>query len=175
MRRPARLEDYAMIATGIEPLSYTDAMQLSDSSEWQRAMDDEMSSLVENGTWTLVDKPSDRLIVNSKWVYKTKLKADSTIDRYKARLVAKSYTQQQGIDDNETFSPVVRFDTIRMLLSTAARKNLMLSQFDVKTAFLYGDLEDEIYMQQPEGFNDGSGRACRLDWQSAGICVYSLG
>jgi hypothetical protein len=118
MRRPARLEDYAMIATGIEPLSYTDAMQLLDSSEWQRAVNDEMSSLVENGTWTLVDKPSDGLIVNSKWVYKTKLKTDSTIDRYKARLVAK----QQGI----AFSPVVRFDTIRMLLSIAARENLMI-------------------------------------------------
>jgi transposase len=162
MRRPAHLEDYAMIATGIEPISYTEAMQSSDSSNWQHAMYDEMSSLMENGTWTLVNKPRDRPIVNSKWVYKIKLKADSTINRYKARLVAKGYSQQQGIDYDETFSPVVRFDTIRMLLSIAARENLILSQFDVKTAFLYGDLEDEIYMQQPEGFNDGSGRVCRL-------------
>ena len=121
-----------------------------------------MHSLVDNNTRKFIDKPSDRLIVDNKWVYKAKLKSDCTVDKYKAKLVAKGYTQKQGINYSETFSPVARFDNIRMVISVAASEGLKLSQFDVKTAFLYSELEDEIYMHQPEGYYDGSRKVCKL-------------
>ena len=81
---------------------------------------------------------------------------------FKARLVVKGYAQKQGTDYDETFSPVARYDTIRTLLAVATSKNMKLKQFDVKTTFLYSELEEEVYLEQPEGFDDGSGCVCRL-------------
>ena len=106
--------------------------------------------------------PSGVKAIGSRWVMRVKLRADGEIERYKARLVAKGYNQKEGIDYNETFSSVARFDTIRSVLSVTANEGLSLAQFDVKTAFLNGDLEEDIYMTQPDGYSDGTPKMCKL-------------
>lgn len=116
-------------------------------------MQDEFKSLRENDTWDLTEKPEKQKVINSRWVYTKKLNSDGT-ERYKARLVVKDYSQAEGIDYKETFSPVARFDTFRIMLSTAARENLKLVHFDITTTFLYGILKESIFMKQPEGFDD---------------------
>ena len=125
-------------------------------------MQDELRSLHENNTWELVDLPPGRNVVGCRWVYKIKRKEDGTIERYKARLVAKGYSQVMGMDYFETYSPVAKLSSIRLLLAIATQLDLDLQQMDVNTAFLYGELPEEIYMQQPEGFEDDSGRVCKL-------------
>uniref|UniRef100_A0A2N9FUY1 Reverse transcriptase Ty1/copia-type domain-containing protein n=1 Tax=Fagus sylvatica TaxID=28930 RepID=A0A2N9FUY1_FAGSY len=120
--------------------------------EWMTAMQEEMSSMDKNNVWELVDLPPGHKTIGNKWVLKVKRKADGSIDRYKARLVAKGYTQREGIDYEDTFSPVVRFASIRLILSIVAKQDLELFQMDVKTAFLNGELDEEIYMAQPAGF-----------------------
>jgi hypothetical protein len=169
IKLPARYEDYAMFTEYSEPTSYTDAVQSVNSNDWRLAMDDEIKSLAENNTWELVDKPSDRLVVDNRWIYKIKTKVDGSIDKFKARLVAKGYSQKAGIDYNETFSPVARFDTIRAVLSIAASEKLKLMTFDVKTAFLYGKLDEVIYMKQPPGYEDGTDRVCKLSKSLYGL------
>ena len=111
-----------------------------------------MDSLVKNKTWTLTSLPPGRKAIQNRWVYKLKLDGQGEIRRFKARLVAKGFTQRPGIDFHETFSPVVKYESLRALLSIAAVSDLEMLQLDVKTAFLNGDLEEELYMAQPEGF-----------------------
>ena len=103
---------------------------------------------MQNHTWELVDLPPGSKPLGSKWTFKWKMKADGTIDKYKARL---GYKQKEGLDYFDTYSPVTRITSIRMILAIAALRNLEVHQMDVKTAFLNGDLEEEIYMEQPEG------------------------
>ncbi|KAF3684151.1 putative ribonuclease H protein-like [Capsicum annuum] len=114
-------------------------------------MDDDMSSLEKNNTWMLTDLPAGNRALLNKWVFRIKAEPNGK-RRFKARLVVKGYSQRKGIDYDEIFSPVVELTTIRILLSIVTSENLHLEQMDVKTAFLYGDLDKEIYMQQPEGF-----------------------
>ena len=137
-----------------EPTTYRQATSGDDADLWQAAMDDEIQSLKENGTWEEVDPPAGRRIVDSKWVYKIKQKADGSIERYKARVVAKGFSQQFGSDYEETFAPVARYDSFKMLLlvAIAAHMGWKPQQMDVKTAFLYGTLKEEIYMRLPEGY-----------------------
>lgn len=143
------------------PENYNDAINSNEKNQWIEAMHDEINSLHENKTWILVEKPEKQKVISSRWVYVKKFIEDGKI-RFKARLVIKGYSQKEGIDYKETFSPVARFDTVRFLLSIAAHDGLFLGQFDIKTAFLYGDLKENIYMMQPEGFNDGTARVCKL-------------
>ncbi|KAL2231172.1 UNVERIFIED_CONTAM: Retrovirus-related Pol polyprotein from transposon TNT 1-94 [Sesamum indicum] len=117
-----------------------------------RANASEMDSIVSNGTWVLVDLPPGSTTIGCKWIFKRKLKPDGTIDKFEARLVAKGFKQKEGIDYFDTYSPVARLTTIRVLIELASVYNLPIHQMDVKTAFLYGELEEEIYMDQPEGF-----------------------
>lgn len=114
-------------------------------------MKQEHQCLIRNKTWILVDKPSNRPIVPCKWIFK-KRNADGKISRYKARLVAKGFSQVKGVDYTETFSPVVRGSTLRLLLALAAKRNMEIEHLDVDTAFLNGELEEEIFMSQLEGF-----------------------
>ena len=115
-------------------------------------MEKEYDSLMENHTWTLVPPPPNRNIIQCKWVYRIKYTSTGTIDKYKARLVAKGYSQVHGIDYNETFSPVIKHDSVRVLFAIAAVLRMKMSQFDIGTTYLNSDLTTKIYMQQPEGF-----------------------
>ncbi|KAJ9535774.1 hypothetical protein OSB04_un001074 [Centaurea solstitialis] len=119
--------------------------------KWKNAMNEEMSSLQKNATWDLTDLPPGKRTVGCRWIYTVKYKADGSIERYKARLVAKGYTQTHGIDYTETFAPVAKINTVRVLLSLAANLDWPLRQFDVKNAFLHGDLSEEVYMDPPPG------------------------
>lgn len=115
-------------------------------------------------TWELVDLPQGKDAIELKWVFRTKHNADGSIQKYKARLMAKGYAQQQGVDFDETFSPVAHFETVRTFLAVAAQLNLPVFQFDVKTAFLNGEIQEEVYVSQPEGFvvNGEESKVCRL-------------
>ena len=135
-----------------EPKTVQEALSSSDSDEWMKAMNDEMESGRTNQVWDLVDLPLGRKKIGNIWVLKIKRKADGSIERYKAQLVAKGYTQKEGVDYEETFSLVVRFASVRLILAIIANLNLELYQMDVKTAFLNGELDEEIYMDQPIGF-----------------------
>jgi hypothetical protein len=115
-------------------------------------MEEELSMIKKNKTWELVDRPKDRKIIGVKWVFRTKLNADGSINKHKARLVVKGYAQVFGVDYSDTFAPVARLDTIRLVLAIAAQNRWNVFQLDVKSAFLNGILQEEIYVEQPEGF-----------------------
>jgi hypothetical protein len=125
-------------------------------------MQEEYNSLLDNQTWDLVPLPSRRKLFKCRWFYKTKSVVDGQISRYKSRLVAKGFQQVQGIDYDETFAPVVKMDSIRLALAIAIAKGWEVHHMDVKNAFLHGDLSEEIYMEQPQGFMQDSYLVCRL-------------
>lgn len=131
---------------------------------WIQAMNEEMHALEKNGTWDIIEKPNDKRPIGCKWIYTVKYRSDGTLDRYKARLVAKGYTQAYGIDYEEIFALVAKMNTVRIILSLAAHFDWELQQFDVKNAFLHGDLEEEVYMEIPPGYDptSGSNKVCRL-------------
>ncbi|RVX00094.1 Retrovirus-related Pol polyprotein from transposon RE2 [Vitis vinifera] len=131
---------------------------------WRQAMVDEMAALHSNGTWDLVVLPSGKSTVGCRWVYAVKVGPDGQVDRLKARLVAKGYTQVYGSDYGDTFSPVAKIASVRLLLSMAAMCSWPLYQLDIKNAFLHGDLAEEVYMEQPPGVvaQGESGLVCRL-------------
>ena len=144
-----------------EPKCYAEAQGIS---KWEEAMREEIDALRKNNTWELVPKPKGAELVTCKWVYKLKTKADGTIERHKARLVARGFSQQYGLDYEETFSPVAKMVTVRTVVSLAAYKGWNLWQLDVKNAFLYGELDRDIFMEQPQGFvsKEFPNHACRL-------------
>ena len=154
---------YLLLSDSGEPECYDQAMQVEDSVKWESAMKDEMDSLMSNQTWELAELPPGKKALHNKWVYRIKEEHDGN-KRYKARLVVKGFQQKEGVDYNEIFSPVVKLTTIRLVLKIVAAENLHLEQLDVKTAFLHGDLEEELYMRQPEGFikEDRKNLVCRL-------------
>jgi hypothetical protein len=126
-----------------EPTSVDEALR---DRRWVAAMDSEHQALLENKTWHLVPPPKGKNIIDCKWVYKIKKKADGMVDRYKSRLIAKGFNQRYGIDYEDTFSPVVKATTIRLILSIAVSRGWSLRQLDVQNAILHGVLEDEVYM-----------------------------
>ena len=119
-----------------------------DDPKWKKAMDLEYSALMRNKTWHLVPNQRGKNIIDCKWVYRIKKKADGSIDRYKARLVAKGFKQRYGIDYEDTFSPVVKAATVRLVLAIAVSRGWSLRQLDVQNAFLHGVLEEEVFMRQ---------------------------
>jgi hypothetical protein len=158
-------EDIYAVNTAISedvPNSYKDAISSPDSAKWVEAMDKEMESINKAKTWILAPIPSGRRTVKCRWVYKKKLNSEGEVIKYKARLVAKGYTQQHGVDFNETYAPVAKFKTIRVLAAIAAARNLECYQDDVPTAFLKGDLKEEVWMEQPEGYVKHPSHKCHL-------------
>lgn len=145
----------------MEPQTYDEAVKSSESAKWREAIEDELKSLNENGTWEIVKKPARCNVIGSKWVFKIKNPTGEE-PKFKARLVAKGFSQKSGIDYSETFSPVVRYDSVRTVLSLAAIHNMEITQFDVKTAFLNGNLAEDIYMRMPEGVQCEDGYVCHL-------------
>jgi len=162
LKQPIRYRNASAHFTTPEPQTYKEAVSSPQSAEWIQAMEEELESHKINGTWELVPRPSDQKIIGNKWVFKQKLNPDGSIARYKARLVAKGYLQQHGIDYNETFSNVCRYESVRILLTMAASLGYHVIQLDVKTAFLYGTLDEVIFMEQPSGFANDKNFVCRL-------------
>ena len=136
----------------LDPLTLEEAMKSNDSAFWKEAVNDKMDSIMENKTWKLVDLPPGSKPIGYKWIFKKKMKVDGTIDKFKARLVVKGFILKEGIDYFDTYAPVARISTIRVLIALASISKLQIHQMDVKTDFLNGELEEEIYMKQPEGF-----------------------
>ena len=147
-----------------DPETFSQAISCNESELWYNAMKDELDSMKSNEVWDLVELPKGVQAIGCKWVYKTKRDSLGNIERYKARLVGKGFTQKEGIDYTETFSPVSKKDSLRIILALVAHLDLELQQMDVKTTFLNGDLEEEVYMKQPEGFSSREGEhlVCKL-------------
>ena len=131
-------------------------------SEWEKAVKAELDQLHQMGTWELVDLPKGWVPVSNKWVLVRKYNKEGILEKYKARLVAKGYSQIPGMDYTDTFSLVVRLETMRALLALALSKNWEIQQMDVKGAYLNGTLKEEVYMRQPVGFEDGTECVCCL-------------
>ncbi|KAJ9535448.1 hypothetical protein OSB04_un001427, partial [Centaurea solstitialis] len=147
-----------------DPINLKEALSSSNSQKWIDAMADEMKSMKDNDVWDLVELPKDTKPIGYKWIFKTKKDSNGNIERYKARLVAKGFTQKEGIDYKETFSPVSPKDSFRTIMALVAHYDLELHHMDVKTAFLNGNIDETIYMTQPENFalGDSKSMVCRL-------------
>ncbi|GJZ60536.1 retrovirus-related pol polyprotein from transposon TNT 1-94 [Tanacetum coccineum] len=139
----------AMFSSLAEPTNYHDAAQ---EECWRHAMKLEIEAIEKNNTWELCDLPPDATAIEVKWVFKVKLDKDGNVDKHKARLVVKGYAQKQGVDYSEVFAPVARWDTIRTIFAFAAQRGMKIHQLDVKSAFLYGMLEETVFVEQPQGF-----------------------
>lgn len=143
-------EDLMALVTEMgDPEKFEEAVH---HEKWKQAMEAEMNSIEENNTWELVELPEGSKVIGVKWIFKTKLNEKGEVDKHKARLVAKGFHQTQGVDFYEVFAPVARWDTIRLLLSIAAQRGWCVHQLDVKSAFLHGELKEDVYVEQPKGF-----------------------
>jgi histone deacetylase 1/2 len=151
-----------------EPKNLADALH---NPNWKVVMDVEYGALQKNMTWHLVPPQQGKNIIDCRWVYKVKRKADGTLDKYKAHLVAKGYKQRYGIDYEDTFSPMVKDTTIRIVLSVTVAQGWSLRQLDVQNAFLHGILEEEVYMRQPPGYEykRHPDYICKLDKALCGL------
>ncbi|KAL3613382.1 hypothetical protein CASFOL_042795 [Castilleja foliolosa] len=172
-RRNAIPDDYVVFlqehedtagSLGGDPINFQQAMQDSNSQNWIDAMNEEYKSMQDNKVWDLVPLPEGKKPIGCKWIFKTKRDSKGNVERYKARLVAKGFTQKEGIDFTETFSPVSSKDSLRIMMALVAHFDLELHQMDVKTAFLNGDIDETIYMVQPENFvfGDSKQMVCKL-------------
>jgi hypothetical protein len=144
-----------------EPTMFEEAVQ---KKQWKQAMTEEHQSIMKNDVWEIVPRPKEKLVVTSKWVYKIKHAADKSVDKYKARFVARGFSQKEGEDYDKTFTHLARYTSIRAIMSLAASMGWSLHQMDVKTIFLNGAIKEEVYIEQPQGFevNSRYTHVCRL-------------
>ncbi|UYV68769.1 hypothetical protein LAZ67_6000770 [Cordylochernes scorpioides] len=166
---PPIRNDYMLYKTEAQdiqtPTNYSEVLQLPkiEREKWLQAMNEELNSLEKNNVWELTPLPKDRKIIGCKWTYKQKLNSKGEIERYKARLVAKGFNQKFGRDYEETFAPIVKHSTIRAFLAASVYKGMKVNHLDVKTAFLHGDLDKELYMELPEGLHTKqTNEVCKL-------------
>ena len=146
------VDDYVLLTDGKEPESFEEAIGDENKMKWVDAMQDKMKSLHENHSFEFVKLPKGKKALKNRWVYRVKQEEHTSQPRYKARLVVKGFNQKKGVDFDEIFSAVVKISSIREILGLATSLDLEIKQMDVKTVFLHGDLDKEIYMEQPEGF-----------------------
>lgn len=157
LKSPARLQYYALNTTLTEePKSLKEALDSPQKKEWMAAMNEEFLSLLRNKTFKIVKKPEGVRPLDAKWVYAIKRHPDNSIDRLKARLCARGYKQRYGIDFNETFASVARYESVRIMIAVAIAKGLHIQAFDVQSAFLNAYLEEKVYMHQPHPFHNGN-------------------
>ena len=147
-----------------DPNTYNATMALRDAAFWREAVNDEMDSILSNSTWVLVDLPLSSNTISCKWVFRRKYRTDGTIQTFKARLMTKRFRQKERIDYFDTYAPIARITSIRVLIALAYIYKLVVHQMDIKTAFLNRNLEEEVYMDQPEGFvlSRNERKVCKL-------------
>lgn len=145
-----------------DPKTLKEAMESPNWPKWKKAIQTKLDTLEKMGTWKLADMPKDRKPVTNKWVFIRKYNKDGRLLKYKARLVARGFSQVPGMDYNKMFAPVIQLEMIQMILSLAVEEDWEIQQMDVKGAYLNSNLKEEIYMNQPEGFKDKMSRLCHL-------------
>jgi hypothetical protein len=152
----------------IEPSSFQEIVK---DPTWVDAMVEEYDSIVKNNVWDIVPRPIDKSVVGSRWIYKVKQVVDGSVEKDNAKFVAQGFSQIKGIDYGETFAPVARYSSIRSILALSAQMGWRLHQMDVKTALLNGIIEEEVYIEQPEGFEtfDRESHVCRLERELYGL------
>ena len=151
-KNPKRFSSYATCMTKLlneEPTTFEEATQ---KEQWKEAMTKEHQSIIKNDVWEIVPRPKEKSTVTSKWVYKVKHATDGSMEKYKARFTARGFSQKEGEDYDETFAPVSRYTSIRAIISLVASMGWSLHQMDVKTRFLNGEIEEEVYIEKPQGF-----------------------
>jgi hypothetical protein len=164
VKRPKPFSSYMALMCDLlekEPTCFEEAIQ---KKEWVDAMTKEYQSIIKNEVWEIVPRPKSKAVVSSKWLFKIKHVVDGSIEKYKARFVACGFSQKEGIDYEETFAPVARYTSIRTIIALAAKMKWKLHQMDVKTAFLNGVIKEEVYIEQPQGFEveDRKTHVCKL-------------
>jgi hypothetical protein len=164
VKRPKPFSSYTALMCNLldeEPTCFEEAIQ---KKEWADAMTEEYQSIIKNDVWEIVPRPKSKDVVSSKWLFKIKHVADGSIEKYKERFVTRGFSQKEGIDYEETFAPVARYTSIRTIIALAAKMKWKLHQMDVKTNFLNGVIEEEVYIEQPQGFEveDRKSHVCRL-------------
>jgi len=148
-RTVSEASSYLTLLSSTEPQNVSEACK---DECWVKAMNEELEQIEKNNTWELVPRPKDKNVIGTKWIFKNKLNENGDVIRNKARLVCKGYAQQEGIDFEETFVPVARLEAIRMFLALSSFQKFKVFQMDVKSAFLNGVLDEELYIEQPDGF-----------------------
>jgi hypothetical protein len=164
VKRPKPFSSYTTLMCDLlekEPTWFEQAIQMK---EWADAMTEEYQSIIKNDVWKIVPRPKSKDVVSSKWLFKIKHVVDGSIEKYKARFVARGFSQKEGIDYEETFAPVARYTSIRTIIALAAKMKWKMHQMDVKTTFLNGVIEEEVYIEKPQGFEveDRKSHVCRL-------------
>ena len=147
----------------LNPHNEQDDANHADANRWREACNTEISTLIANGTWELVELPQDAKVVQSGWVFKVKLNPDNTVERYRSRLVAKGYLQHPGYDYTEVFAPTFQPASLRLITTLATKEEFKMRSVDISSAFTYGELDEVIYMKQPEGYHQGGPNVvCKL-------------
>jgi hypothetical protein len=167
----SKLNAYGYVVDAVdeeEPKSCLEAVNGPNGDLWKEAVEKELGSLDKARTWDVVDRVAGKKEVGSRWVFKVKRLADSSVDKFNVRFVAQGFSQRPGFDFDETYAPVVRFDSLRLLLAITAEQGWRPQQVDVKSTYLYGDLDEQIFMTLPEGHRE-KGKTARLR-----KCIYGL-
>jgi hypothetical protein len=164
VKRPNPFSSYTALMCNLLDEELTCFEEAIQKKEWEDAMIEEYQSIIKNDVWEIVPRPKSKDVVSSKWLFKIKHAADGSIEKYKARFVTRGFSQKEGIDYEETFSPVARYTSIRTIIALAAKIKWKLHQMDVKTSFLNGIIEEEVYIEKPQGFEveDRKSHVCRL-------------
>jgi hypothetical protein len=164
VKRPKPFSSYMALMCDLLEKQSTCFEESIKKKEWEDAMTEEYQSIIKNDVWEIVPRPKSKDVVSSKWLFKIKHVVDGSIEKYKTRLIACEFSQKEGIDYEETFTPVARYTSIRTIISHAAKMKWKLHQMDVKTSFLNGVIEEEVYIEQPQGFEveDRKSHVCKL-------------